>query len=361
MPPTSEIPSTATTTTTSQPPPPIEVPSISTTENGNITISLAHNAYVKIQWVDDAGSPVGLPVPLATHEDLNYLRSEINSQLTAKAATLTSTFNAQLQAQQDALSSQMQTQGQALSDSISAIQLALQANTTSLAQSLLALSNTMVATASELRHSIQTVNVNLGNTIASNQQTVLGQTQALSSSITQLTSSVQTTDSALQTQINFKVDMRNLSSINPQIQQVVANMASGVPAGNTLAVQLGSKLSNSPTCQCFNPGPFSALSNIVNELVNVTSATLSCSTEGLGYNPVTHDCVRTVPITDCSSRISTLPAHASSSCGLVPGSTREGATCVATCDLGYNGGISAMYTCNSSGLWMGSLQCPGRI
>ena len=264
------------TTTTAPPPPTIPVPSIATTEAGNITISLMYNAQANIQWVDAMGHAIGNPVAIVTQNDLNTMQSQFQR-------------------------------------SIAALQSALQA-----------------------------------------------QTQALNASLAQLTDTVNTANTALQSQINFKVDVRNLASINTQVQQVVADMTNNNPTGNTLAVQLGTKLTSSPTCQCFNPAPFTALSGIVGNLVSITNATLVCSSQGLDYDSTTDSCVRTVPIVECDSRIASLSQHASASCGLTPGGTKLGATCVATCNQGYNGGTSAVYVCNASGMWEGELQCLGK-
>ena len=71
------------TTTTAPPPPTIPVPSIATTEAGNITISLMYNAQANIQWVDAMGHAIGNPVALVTQDDLNTMQRQFQQSIAA--------------------------------------------------------------------------------------------------------------------------------------------------------------------------------------------------------------------------------------------------------------------------------------
>ena len=199
------------------------------------------------------------------------------------------------------------------------------------------------------RLSITNNNVNaLSVTVQTNLTTL---TQALA---VQLNNNVSTLQAAIAT----KVDVGNLPVIAPFIVTTVNGM---VAAGQTndLAVQLSSKLTNSPTCSCFNPTPFSALQSTVSSLVTSSNYTLSCHAQGLVFNQTAGICTYPVPQASCGALIPSLSIRATSACGLTAGSTLSGATCFATCNTGYSGGTTGLFTCDSSGIWRGSLSCPG--
>lgn len=153
----------------------------------------------------------------------------------------------------------------------------------------------------------------------------------------------------------------NLAAIDPEVRAVVLAMIAPAAAPNDLNLQLASKLTNSPACRCFNPSVVAALADTVGLLVNASNATLSCNTQGLAYNAATQLCTYAGAQPSCPILIPTLPDNAAAACGRSAGSLTSGATCLATCNSGYAGGTTAVFTCNASGVWVGSLACPGKL
>jgi len=154
------------------------------------------------------------------------------------------------------------------------------------------------------------------------------------------------------------VDMRNLNVINGKIESIVEGLVNGTLGQNPLQSELASKLVFGPTCQCFNPFAFALAAARTSAIVRGSSVSRDCEQQGLLYQDSTGSCRWSTSTPDCGSRIPGLDAHATSACGRLPGSTRLGSTCVATCIVGYSGGASSTYTCQSNGLWTGSLSCP---
>ncbi len=163
---------------------------------------------------------------------------------------------------------------------------------------------------------------------------------------------------ALQTAMATKVDTGNLGVINTQVQNVVVGMVA-VGQTNDLALQLNSKLTNSPTCSCYDPAVSRAMNNTINTLASAINVSLSCTDSGMVYSPTTRTCKWPSTVVDCGSVITGLDPNAAGACGLTQGSTKQGATCIASCNQGYTYGRSAIFTCGSNGLWNGTLTCPG--
>ena len=128
---------------------------------------------------------------------------------------------------------------------------------------------------------------------------------------------------------------------------------------NALSLQLDARLTGSPTCSCFNPVSQAALSDTVSALSAATNASLSCGERGMTYNRTRGQCESTLAMVNCGWRIVGLDVNAASACGLTPGSSSLGATCVAQCNQGYSQGRATPFTCGSNGMWQGSLSCPG--
>ena len=128
---------------------------------------------------------------------------------------------------------------------------------------------------------------------------------------------------------------------------------------NALSLQLDARLTGSPTCSCFNPASQAALSDTVSALSAATNASLSCGERGMTYNRTRGQCESTLAMVNCGWRIVGLDVNAASACGLTPGSSSLGATCVAQCNQGYSQGRATSFTCGSNGMWQGSLSCPG--
>lgn len=315
---------------------------------GDVVVLLQTGKVAKVQWTNEAGVPSGPPVQLATLDDLNALRSELLGQLAA-------------------LNSSTQQSAQELAGSIGAVNTALSAATSTLGGRIDA-TNAAVATLTtnvginDVRQTgaLRDTYANLSAVIQKNADSTASQLSTLSQTLTaQTTTSISGAVATLQAAISTKVDVGNLSVIGGYVQTVVNGMVA-VNASNDLNVVLSTKLTSSPGCACFDPRAFQALASTVSALVNVSNATLGCSQQGLVYSASALGCVWSTAVPDCGSRMPALTANAVAACGLTPGSTKVGATCLASCNDGYSAGRNALFTCNASGLWVGSLSCPGK-
>jgi len=336
-------------------------------EGGNITLALPASFTANVAWFDASGNPLGAPEPLVTMTQLAALQASMTAAIAATQAQLTAQITqvtAALLANTNALSAQISQVSASLvastgtingeisqlSSSIASTNAAVGAANSSLMAQIAQVKAQDITSATDLltRLSITNNNVNaLSVTVQTNLTTL---TQALA---VQLNNNVSTLQAAIAT----KVDVGNLPVIAPFIVTTVNGM---VAAGQTndLAVQLSSKLTNSPTCSCFNPTPFSALQSTVSSLVTSSNYTLSCHAQGLVFNQTAGICTYPVPQASCGALIPSLSIRATSACGLTAGSTLSGATCFATCNTGYSGGTTGLFTCDSSGIWRGSLSCP---
>lgn len=321
---------------------PVQPPAVAA-QNGTIIIYLQQYTNAVIQWLDESQIPVGGPVQIATLLDIASLRSELVGMIT--------TANTTLQNNIDKARTDMSTANQAISTSLSTNVAALSSAITTNAAGVSALGNSLQNNLNNLAASLQSTSATLTNNMQNlNSNTTTTLTQLISSSIA-------STTSTLQASIATKVDVGNLGVIDVRVQQVVLGMVAP-NVTNDLTRQLNSKLTNSPTCSCFDPRNLQAVSDTVSGLVTTLNATVVCGQQGLVYN-ASSGCQWSVTLPDCSSRIASLDPNANAACGLTPGSTKLGATCVASCNQGYGASRTAVYTCGSNGLWSGSLTCPG--
>jgi hypothetical protein len=155
-----------------------------------------------------------------------------------------------------------------------------------------------------------------------------------------------------------KISTNDLSVLDGEIQNVVIAMVANVPVNNTLKRELDSKLTSSPTCQCFNPTDLANTNTAIDFVMDFGNKSWACEEHGLIYNSSSDTCVYAVNTPNCGVTITNLDPHATAICGQSPRSTMYRATCLATCNSGYTS-RSASFTCGSDGLWSGSLSCPG--
>jgi hypothetical protein len=323
--------------------------------NGDITLVIQSGHSVNVLWTDTQGNALGPAVPLATMNDLNNLRQDLSSIIGAANLSLSQRIDALSASTSAAMSTTASNAAASLSSATSG----LQSQITSAASSLSALSTGLSGLSIQLTTGLENVYNNLSLTQATTASATSALISNTSSTLTNLiASSVSTASTSLQATINTKVDVGNLTVIRSYVTSVVLSMVA-VNASNDLSLQLASKLTNSPTCSCFDPRTLTAMQNTISALVNATNMTLSCSNQGLVYNAATMSCVWMAGLPDCGSRITSLSPYATASCGLTPGSTKVGATCIASCNQGYSSGTNALFTCNASSIWGGSLSCPG--
>lgn len=325
--------STSTTTTTTTAPRSIaQVPALVVENDGDLTVYLRIGKTARVQYVDSSGFLLGAVSQIATFYDLTQAQVVMQNSLNTAVSTLQASINSNYGTLSAAIATTA-SQGVAAAVQGALQTQAVQANVTSLRAS----TSTAIA---QTQSSASALTLSVNGTL----------TQLIQASIAAATASLTQT-------ISTKVDVGNLSVINAQVQSVVLGMVAP-NASNDLSLQLGGKLTNSPTCSCFDPRTLAALAGTVQSLVNISNVTLACTQQGLTYSPSLGACQYSVALPDCTSRIAALNSNARSTCGLTPGSTKLGATCLATCNQGYSGGSTAVYTCNASGIWAGALACP---
>ena len=170
-------------------------------------------------------------------------------------------------------------------------------------------------------------------------------------------------------QIDFKVDTRSLSSIDPEISKIVNEMTVAGPNANSLAQALSSKLNSSATCQCVDPLAIQVMNSTLAYDTQTIRRSVSCSGHGMIYSETSNSCVYAQPFPACPHSISSLNAHATViSCSETPrvGSQNYlfGTTCQVSCNPGFVA-ASTVYTCNSSGVWTlpsdTSFDCVGQL
>lgn len=157
-------------------------------------------------------------------------------------------------------------------------------------------------------------------------------------------------------QVSFHVDTRNLSVIDAQVGTVVSRMATAPASNNSLASQLGSKLSASSTCQCFDPVSLTSLNTTVLSVLANQSALASAVYVDTRNLSVLDTYVRNM-ITS-SVQCNSLPTQIAN--GSVNGcfGTFNGMVCAPVCQQGFV--LVNNYTC-AAGTWLGSPRCDGEF
>jgi hypothetical protein len=327
----------------------IAPPAIAVTDNGDVTVYLSVGKDLYVQRAAPDGTPFGGPVLVVTITELQALQASFQAALASAVAELRANITG------------VQATVSGVQATVSGVQEAITEGFRATNRTI----DTVAAAAAGRSAQIEQSVASLAQATYDNATLAAGATRAQLSSlnsslVTLVGASVGAATSTLTTAMSTKVDTGNLAVIDGRVQTVVEGMVTP-GAVNALNTQLGTKLTSSPTCSCFDPRTQQALSATVAGLSLAANSSQVCSQQGLAFNSATGLCQWTASQPDCGSRITTLDSNAVALCGTTPGSTRLGASCVATCNAGYTGGRTAVFTCNASALWSGALSCPGTI
>ncbi len=159
------------------------------TVNGSLVISMPNGTAAMIQWLGPDGTALGPAAPIATLADLAAMRAELLLRIGA------------------------------LEDSSASTSVALQNLNASMAQS--------------------------GDVLAAN-------ISGAASSIAAFGSQLATTTTSLSAAVATRVDLNNLTTITTFVRQTVLDMVAP-NVTNDLSLQLAARLTDSPTCSCFDP------------------------------------------------------------------------------------------------------------